>query len=377
MMLRKLLSPSQARLGAVLLILLLLLSSVAFSAIPPSLASENTPEPASPTPLVPNIEPDPDLDSDHLGTLLDTSTMTETVQAVVAEFNALPQPALAPEEALIRLESVDASVSDPTTTSSTRICIPMVMARKPVVLPIVPAPTATPNPEPGADVAVAIWAKPSVRVARNNTLAYEIRLMNYGKGAASSTRVVMPYHRNQYTLTHTKLTSAKGDWVSSIGQNSFTVTFGPLAAGEERLGTVYLKVAGNLADNTVISVRDSFDWSDKRDGGRHHSNWMPVVAANGDADSPWVWLYINQVSGKPGTVHKFFTDRFIPGERVTTWLNLPTGAVKALDLKATADSEGRIWLEFASTGLTPGNYSMVVYGNRSQLTALASFVVER
>ena len=92
MMLRNLLAPSQARLGVVLLILLLLLSSVAFSATPPSLAREDTPETAPSTPLVPNIEPDPDLDSDHMGTLIETSTMTETIQAVVAERPGDPRP---------------------------------------------------------------------------------------------------------------------------------------------------------------------------------------------------------------------------------------------------------------------------------------------
>ena len=183
-MLRKLLSPGQARLGTVLLILLLLLSSVAFSVIPPSLASENTPEPASSTPLVPNIEPDPAQDSDHISALLETSTMTETVHAVITEFNRLPQPALPPEGALIRLDQMDTSAPDPFMTGVTRVCIPMVIAQRSTGSPVVPAPTATPKPEPGADVAVAIWAKPSVRVARNNTLAYEIRLMNYGKGAA-------------------------------------------------------------------------------------------------------------------------------------------------------------------------------------------------
>jgi hypothetical protein len=37
---------------------------------------------------------------------------------------------------------------------------------------------------------------------------------------------------------------------------------------------------------------------------------------------------------------------------------------------------GRVWLDFSSTGLPPGNYSLVVYGARSNLTGVGGFVVQ-
>lgn len=74
-------------------------------------------------------------------------------------------------------------------------------------------------------------------------------------------------------------------------------------------------------------------------------------------------------------MHRFFTDRFIPGEGIIPWLNTPSG-VKPLDVRATADSYGRVRLDLASTGLAPGNYGLVLYGARSNLTAVAGFTVQ-
>ncbi len=372
-----------ARIGIVLLVLVTLVSMLVLGATPRSFANDAWPTDRPQTPLVPNSEPEPGSAS----TMLSNTTMLDTVEAVAAAFNQLPQPATAPEGALSGMDATAPEAQAPALASgpvaTNWVYLPLVRggaapgsAPDPTVTPTTtPTTTPTPEPEPAANVAVAIWATPSVYVARDGTLAYEIRLANYGNGPASGTRVVFPYNRQQYTFTNTKLDSQKGDWVSAIGQDTITVNFGRLAAGERRVGTLYFKVAKNLADNTVISVRSSFEWSDSQNGGRAATNWAPVLVGSVNSNSQWVWLEVKPTSGKAGTVHKFFTDRFIPGERVTTWLNTPSG-VRALNLTATADGYGRVWLDFASTGLTPGNYSLVVYGNRSQLTAVAAFVVQ-
>ena len=50
--------------------------------------------------------------------------------------------------------------------------------------------------------------------------------------------------------------------------------------------------------------------------------------------------------------------------------------VRALDLRGVVDSQGVIILDFSSTGLRRGNYQLVLYGARSQLTGVASFTVQ-
>lgn len=363
-----------------LLVATLLLALLALLGAQPGFAGAQLPPDP---PLVPNSEPEEGAYAGLAGALAATMTMTGTVQAIAEEFNQLPQPALPPDGALLRLDdALAAGLNVIAPGASTRVYLPMVLSsRQPAAAPEpapTPSPTPSPTPEPAApaDVAVAIWATPSVHVARNGVLAYEIRLSNEGRGLATGVQVVMPYNRQQFTLTHTRLAASKGDWVSAIGADRITVNFGRLNPGEQRTGTLYLRVANNLPDNTMISVRNSFTWSDERNGGQGQTNWAPVLVRGGNVDSPWVWLEVNPLSGRAGTVHTFFTDRFIPGEAVTTWLNTPSG-VRALELRGVADSSGRVRLSLVSAGLAEGNYSLVVYGTRSKLTAVAAFVVTR
>lgn len=86
-------------------------------------------------------------------------------------------------------------------------------------------------------------------------------------------------------------------------------------------------------------------------------------------------MAVDPVRGPVGTTHRFFTDRFIPEEGIVTWLNTPTG-VKSLDLRTTADENGRAWLNFSSRGRAPGTYQLVVYGARSNVTAVGTFIVQ-
>ena len=78
--------------------------------------------------------------------------------------------------------------------------------------------------------------------------------------------------------------------------------------------------------------------------------------------------------GSANETRTFFSDRFVPGEHVVTWLNTPRG-VKPLDVASAADPSGRVWLSYRPSDLTPGTYQIVAHGTRSRLTGVASFVV--
>jgi hypothetical protein len=150
-----------------------------------------------------------------------------------------------------------------------------------------------------------------------------------------------------------------------------TVTFSSVRPNQKRTGTLYFRVNDWLADNTVINMRASYRWGADESG---TTNWAPVLVGPGNANASWVWMSVDPTAAWPGATHNFFSDRFVPGEGVVTWLNTPSG-VKALDLRTTADSFGRARIDFKSTGLRPGTYSFVLYGARSNLTALATFYV--
>lgn len=224
-----------------------------------------------------------------------------------------------------------------------------------------------------ADVAITLWPTPSIFVARDATLSYELRIRNYGRAATSRASVTLPYVKQQMTVIGSQF-STSGDWVSEVTDNHVTVTLAPIVASTERTAKLLFRVNGTLPNNTVINMRATYRWEDARGSGEWRTNWAPVLVGNGNESAPWAWMEVNPMSGSSGTRFHVYTDRFIPQEGVIVWLNTPSGT-RPTALRAIADQYGRACVDFASRGLPPGTYSLVLYGARSQLIAIARFYV--
>ncbi len=288
-----------------------------------------------------------------------TEVMTETLQEALDAYEQAASSRVA-----------DAASPVDVSAYFRRIYIPMVSGgRGSRQVP----PTPTPRQGPAGDLAVTIWPSPNIHVARGVTLAYEIRLKNYGAGHVNGARVTLPYTNQQLTVLDGRMTKA-GDWMSELANDHVTVSFGPFTPGEYRTATIFFRVNAALPDNTVINIRAAYNWSDANGSIAWTSNWAPLLARGGDASAAWLWMMVNPGEGYAGTLHRFFTDRLIPGEGVYTWLNTSSG-VQPLSLRPVADAQGRVTLDYRSTGLRPGTYSMVLYGARSNLTAIVNFTV--
>lgn len=338
----------------------LVLAALFVNVFNPALAQQGPPNPL----LVPNEEPGAELAA---APALDERA---AVEAALADWLAQGAPITPPEGALLDLPAAAASA----VAQVNRLFIPFaaVAVRDPGQAPPTVTPvTPTPEPTPPADVAVMIWPKPSIWVARGGALEYEIRLVNYGDGTAQSTQVTLPYNRSRFTVESSRLNSSKGDWVSALDPQSFTVTFGPLRPGERRSGVIVLRVNGALPHATLIDMRADV----RHDDGANRSNWAPVLVGSGAADSAFAWVAVDPTSGPLGTRYNFMSNRFLPGETVTTWLNMPGGSISPLDLRGTANADGSVWLNLTNNNLRPGTYQLVLYGNRSGITGVASFTV--
>ncbi len=236
-----------------------------------------------------------------------TPMMTDTVMVVIADLNQSAELLTPPEGALLAQllvpEEVNIAHHQP----------------HPLYLPFTTGGSQS-NPRPGtaANVAAVMWPTPSIRVMRGGVLAYQVRLLNHGQGEASGVRVRIPYPRQQLTLFSTSFAPSSGDWVSAIESDAIMVTFGPLAAGGRRTATLNFRVGSNLVNDAVISIHAANTWRDTRTGGSNSTNWTPVLAGVGNADSAYLWLNATPTAGKAGTVHQFFTDRFIPCEGIIT-----------------------------------------------------------
>jgi hypothetical protein len=164
--------------------------------------------------------------------------------------------------------------------------------------------------------------------------------------------------------------------VSGASDTRIDVTFGPLDEGATRTGTVFFRINGTLATDTVLNMRARFSWNDARGG--HDgagSNWAPVLVGGGNDSAPWVWLKVDPTNGTASATRAVTSNRYAPYEGVVTWLNTPQG-VKPFDLRGTADALGNVSLRFTPGGLARGTYQIVVYGTRSALTGVATFTVQ-
>jgi hypothetical protein len=289
-----------------------------------------------------------------------TETMTDTVRTVLAVYPSTPDDA---QSAQVRAMVVP--------SNSVLIYLPAITAAR--ATPPIPAPTPTPRPAKPADLAITIWPSPSIIVIHGQTLIYELRATNYGKGEAKRVVVTLPYANQQMIVIDSRFTDPR-DWVSEVAADHVEVTFGPVAAGEARTAAIVFRVRETLADRTVIGMRANYRWDDHRNGGAWRSNWAPVVIGAGNESAPWIPVLIDPIGGFAGTTHHIYTDRFIPSEGIYTWLNTPQG-VRPLELRGVADLLGRVWLDFSSTGLQSGTYQLVLYGARSKLTGVATFSV--
>jgi hypothetical protein len=295
-----------------------------------------------------------------------SDTMTSTMQLVLDQYLARDGAPMQPMQ-LYNETEFNPLIRIPA------VYLPAVMYQRDQQAP--PTVTPTPRPRSRADIAVTVWPEPSIYVARGGRVVYELRVKNYDRGSASTVRVTLPYDRGQMRPVASSFDRKKGDWVSRLTDNEVTVTFGPVARDEYRTGRLVFEVNTTLPNDTVLDLRPRYEWVDERgDHGDYLTNWAPVLVGNGPATAPWVWTQVTPGSGPVGTVHTFVSNRFTPGEGIITWLNTPRG-VQSLDLRGTVDSRGNVALEFASTDLRPGTYQLVMFGARSNLTGVATFVV--
>lgn len=82
--------------------------------------------------------------------------------------------------------------------------------------------------------------------------------------------------------------------------------------------------------------------------------------------------------GDPGSRFTFLADGFQKGERISFWLNSPSGGVLATEVEGQSpvSADGQTsWSWVAPAGIQPGRWQMVAFGNNSQITRVLNFSI--
>lgn len=228
------------------------------------------------------------------------------------------------------------------------------------------------------EVYVILQASPSIRVARGTTLALKIRIENDGNASMTAGQIAVAYDPAQVTLFDAAFDS-DGDFVKRIESNRVVVSIGELDDDTARFIVLYWRVSDQLPDDTVITMMAELDWSDNRGNYdlNERSNTVPVLVGSQNETSEYVWVAVDPVQAAAGSQFHFFSDRFIPEERVTPILRYPDGRQNERgDLRQTVTPDGRVWIHLESAELPAGDYQLILEGDESELVGVATFRVE-
>jgi hypothetical protein len=81
--------------------------------------------------------------------------------------------------------------------------------------------------------------------------------------------------------------------------------------------------------------------------------------------------------GEPDTTFAFFATGFAPDERVSFWAVAPDGDIKSSNgFRVRSTNDGRAdWAWYAEKNVLPGEWQMVAFGNRSEITKVIFFTI--
>jgi hypothetical protein len=239
-------------------------------------------------------------------------------------------------------------------------------------------PTARPAlADEEAEVDIVLSAIPSIHVAPGQILAYKLRIENQGNSTMDYARAFLEYNRQYLTLTDTMFQDGD-DYIERIG-DTIDIYFDEVGQDSARFAVLYLRVADNTPPGTVLNARVDYDWED-RNGNydlEEISNTAPVVVQGFNLTSDYVWMALEPREAPQGTRFNAYSNRFLPGERVQPYLQLPDGSRRMLAerLRQTVTNSGEVWLHIESGNIAPGSYKMILRGESSDLEGVADFTV--
>lgn len=226
-----------------------------------------------------------------------------------------------------------------------------------------------------ADVIVVQRPNPNYGATAGSVVSYDLIVGNLGDGQASDVSVKLTFDPTQIQVIDTTM-HLPTTWLSARGTDWVTVNTGVIPPQTTSLvATLRFTVQKGVRVGTSLVKRATFAWNDHGGGGYGTSN-LPIVSVAAKRDQRALYAMQAEPSvGTAGTTFAFSSGLLAPKEPVGIWYNDPSGTPVA---HATyyADEEGVLKVNFITTGLRPGTYTMVFYGHVSGFTILAPFTIK-
>ena len=247
-------------------------------------------------------------------------------------------------------------------------------------------PTPTPNPQQPPvpakpDLTAQLRVDPDETAPADDQTVetYQIVAKNDGDGRASNVQLVFPLAAGQ-TLFSVAFTGTNTPWVTQVFTNSFTANLGNFDGHGSQVVTVTIRVSvkTGTAVGTNITTRVTLN------AGWEGGPALPFISnsvsysVGSSVQSDNSQDAIQSISASVNTTTKVVTvtgSIYIPNERLSAWINTPSGVKGIGAVVAQTDLNGNITYTYDVSGLPVGSYSIVLFGARSQVQGVASFTL--
>ncbi len=220
-----------------------------------------------------------------------------------------------------------------------------------------------------ADVHVVIDPSPNHGVVAGDVVTYTVTVFNNGQGGAKNATVYLPVDPAVATVLDATFDDDDA-WVSELFEDGLSFETGPLASKDGTVvATIRLLVKADAPLWTLLTERALVEWDDWADDGAAWSNQPIVQVAQADDDRETYSLVVEP--GVDGHI-LFSSSIFAPDEPVGVWYNTSDGEVVA-GPTYYAEEDGSLAVDFNSTDLPAGTYSMVFYGHWTEFTVVGAF----
>jgi hypothetical protein len=224
-----------------------------------------------------------------------------------------------------------------------------------------------------ASLLLSLTTVPKNGALLSPTVTYQIVAKNAGRGSAETAKLVLPIMPEAQVVLDARFSSLHA-WISAALTDTLEMQLGGLGAGEVVTATVRLRTLATVRIGTNLTARAWVDWHSKVNGGTARSNRVKLTIIRDGLSIAPVPLELTPATGAPTTIFKAVYDGFSSNERVSFWYHQPDGRIVGLD-EMQADAQGRITMSLSATALAIGQYTLVAYGQYSQVSATAAFTV--
>ncbi|WJW68799.1 hypothetical protein OZ401_004417 [Candidatus Chlorohelix allophototropha] len=221
-----------------------------------------------------------------------------------------------------------------------------------------------------ADLIPQLRVSPDRVVANNleNLISFSFKVKNIGIGSAGNIVITIPVLQG-LDVGYLEGASA-GVWVTQVTASSVTIALPTIEKDSEAHGTLVFRPNANAVVGTQIEVRYALTYNDEVNGGKAlNSNSQRFVFGEVESnrdESKGAVQPGAAVSANVGEKVSIVQTGYLADELVSQWYTAPDGNSVSLGVQR-ANAKGEVTIVVDTAGLS-GDYAIVGYGNRSEVT---------